>query len=78
VAICSRDQARIDDAARRIRAAVNGAHIHAAVHDLSNEAGARAFIEDAVTYFGRLDILVTNSGGPHSGFLRSALRREDA
>jgi 3-oxoacyl-[acyl-carrier protein] reductase len=67
VAICSRDHARIEDAARRIRAAVSGATIHAAVHDLSGEDGARAFIEDAASQFGRLDVLVTNSGGPTPG-----------
>jgi 3-oxoacyl-[acyl-carrier protein] reductase len=67
VAICSRDRERIENAARGIRAAVSGAQIHAAVHDLSNEAGARAFIDDAAAHFGRLDILVTNSGGPTPG-----------
>lgn len=67
VAICSRDRARIDDAARRIREAVPGAGVHAAVHDLSHEAGARAFVDDTATTFGRLDVLATNSGGPRPG-----------
>lgn len=67
VAICSRDAQRIEDAAKRIRDAVPGARVHAAVHDLSNEAGGRRFVEDAAAAFGRLDILVTNSGGPTPG-----------
>jgi len=67
VAICSRDRQNIDDAARRLRAAVPNAKLHAAVHDLSNEEGARAFVDDAAKTFGRLDVLVTNSGGPKPG-----------
>lgn len=67
VAICSRDAGRIEDAAKKLRAAVPGANVHAAVHDLSNEEGARGFVEDAARKFGRLDILVTNSGGPAPG-----------
>lgn len=67
VAICSRDHTRIEDAARRIRAAVSGANIYATVHDLSGEAGARAFVDDAASRFGRLDVLITNSGGPTPG-----------
>ena len=67
VAICSRDAERIKDAASRIRDAVPGAKIHAAVHDLNTEDGARAFVDGAAATFGRLDILVTNSGGPTPG-----------
>jgi 3-oxoacyl-[acyl-carrier protein] reductase len=67
VAICSRDHSRIEEAARRLRAAVPGATIHAATHDLSHENGARAFIDDAASHLGRLDILITNSGGPTPG-----------
>jgi 3-oxoacyl-[acyl-carrier protein] reductase len=50
-----------------MREAVPGATIHAVVHDLSGETGARAFIDDAASRFGRLDVLVTNSGGPTPG-----------
>jgi 3-oxoacyl-[acyl-carrier protein] reductase len=67
VAICSRDAARIEEAAQRIRRAVPGARIHAAAHDLSHEAGATRFVDEAAAKFGRLDILVTNSGGPTPG-----------
>lgn len=67
VAICSRDRARIDDAARRIRGAVPEAIVHAAVADLSKDADCRAFVDKAAQQFGRLDIVVTNSGGPKPG-----------
>lgn len=67
VAICSRDRARIEDAARRLRDAVPGAAIHALVVDLSSVDSCGRFVEDAATAFGRLDILVTNSGGPPPG-----------
>lgn len=67
VAICSRDAKRIEEAAERILSAVPGAKVHAAAHDLSNEAGGRRFVEEVASKFGRLDILVTNSGGPTPG-----------
>jgi len=67
VAICSSNGERIAQAARRLHDAVPDARIHAAVHDLSDETGARAFIEDAAAALGRLDVLVTNSGGPAPG-----------
>ncbi len=69
VAICSRDRARVDDAARRIREAVAGAQVHATVVDLSNDGDCARFVDEAARAFGRLDILVTNSGGPTPGSL---------
>jgi len=67
VAICSRDHARIEDAARRLRDAVPGAKVHAVAADLSSDDSCRRFVEDAAAAFGRLDILVTNTGGPPPG-----------
>jgi 3-oxoacyl-[acyl-carrier protein] reductase len=67
VAICSRDDTRIHHAAERIRAAVPGARVHTAVADLTREDDCRRFVDDAAAGFGRLDILVTNSGGPAPG-----------
>lgn len=67
VAICSRDRARVDEAAGRIRAAVPGAVVHALEADLSREGECRRFIDAAAAAFGRLDIVVTNSGGPAPG-----------
>jgi len=67
VAICSRDRGRIEAAAARIRAEVAGTTVHAAVGDLTREEDARRFVDEAASRFGRLDILVTNSGGPAPG-----------
>jgi 3-oxoacyl-[acyl-carrier protein] reductase len=67
VAICSRDRGRIDDAAKRIRDAVGGARVHAVALDLSREENGRRFVDEVAGAFGRLDILVTNSGGPPPG-----------
>ncbi len=69
VAICSRDRARVDDAARRIRASVPDAKVHAVVTDLAKDPECRSFIDQAAKTFGRLDIVVTNSGGPAPGSL---------
>jgi 3-oxoacyl-[acyl-carrier protein] reductase len=69
VAICSRDRGRVDDAAKRIRDSVPDAVVHATVVDLSKDLDCRAFVDGAAEHFGRLDILVTNSGGPAPGSL---------
>lgn len=69
VAICSRDRTRVDDAARRIRDAVPGAAVHALVADVSQEGDCKGFVDEAAQKFGRLDVLVTNSGGPTPGSL---------
>jgi len=69
VAICSRDRHRVDDAARRIQDAVKGAAVHAVVADLSKDSECGAFVDEAAQRFGRLDILVTNCGGPAPGSL---------
>jgi 3-oxoacyl-[acyl-carrier protein] reductase len=67
VAICSRDRGRVDDAARRIRDLVRDAKVHAVVADLSKEADCKRFVDETAQAFGRLDIVVTNSGGPTPG-----------
>jgi len=46
---------------------VPGARVHASVLDLSKEAACRRFVDEAAEAFGRLDILVTNTGGPPPG-----------
>lgn len=67
VAICSRDEARVEAAAARIRDAFPGANVRALVVDLSSEPDCTRFIDDTASAFGRLDIVVTNSGGPTPG-----------
>jgi 3-oxoacyl-[acyl-carrier protein] reductase len=75
VAICGRDRAALDTAAREI-----GADTHAEVlpiaADVSRSADAERFVDSAAAHFGGVDILVTNSGGPRSA-LFDALTDDD-
>lgn len=62
VAICGRDQERIERAA----AAVGEACVPL-VCDVSGAAGGSAFVAAATEALGGIDILVTNAGGPPAG-----------
>jgi 3-oxoacyl-[acyl-carrier protein] reductase len=64
VALCARTESELKKTAAEIRRATGAAVIEAAV-DLAAPDGAKAFIDKTVKEFGGLDILVTNSGGPH-------------
>src|SRR5262245_12391897 len=63
VAICSRTQADLDKAAEEIRAKT-GAEVLSLAGDLDHHSAVRDLIAAAVDRFGRLDIVVSNSGGP--------------
>jgi len=63
VAICSRTQADLDKAAEEIRAKT-GAEVLSLAGDLDHHSAVRDLITAAVDRFGRLDIVVSNSGGP--------------
>jgi len=58
VAICARDQAQLDTAAR----ALDG-DVFARPADVGTAGEVEAFIEAAASHFGALDILVHNAGG---------------
>ncbi len=58
VAICGRDQARLDQAARAL-----DPQVFSRPADVSSPGQAEAFIDAAAAHFGRLDILVHNAGG---------------
>ncbi len=62
VAICSRDPARVRDAATRL-----GGDTVAIVADLSDTGGATRFVREAREALGGVDILVANAGGPPPG-----------
>ncbi|HMJ74396.1 MAG TPA: SDR family oxidoreductase [Iamia sp.] len=62
VAICGRDQTRIEEAAAGI-----GPTAVPIVADVSTTDGATAFVEEAIAALGRVDILVPNAGGPPAG-----------
>ena len=62
VAICGRQEATVDAAARVI-----GHDTVPLTADVSTANGARGFVESARDALGGLDILVTNAGGPPPG-----------
>ena len=66
VAICGRDEPRIRESADEI-ARETGASTLAVVADVARADDCRRFVEEAAARFGRLDILVTNTGGPPPG-----------
>jgi 3-oxoacyl-[acyl-carrier protein] reductase len=70
VAICARDKARLEAAAKELRTETKR-EILAIAADLTKTADAEAFIEGAVKHFGRLDILVNNAGSAPGGVLET-------
>jgi len=63
VAVCSRTQSELERAAQAIRDST-GAEVLALAGDLDKPETARDLVAATVERFGRLDILVNNSGGP--------------
>lgn len=63
--ICSRDAASVERAAQRLSAL--GAPVVPIVADLSTADGIAHVVEQAMRAHGRVDVLVTNTGGPPTG-----------
>jgi 3-oxoacyl-[acyl-carrier protein] reductase len=66
VAICARDEAHLEAAARTL-----GRDVFARPADVAKAGEAEAFIEAAASHFGGLDILVHNAGGGGGAGLES-------
>jgi len=64
--ICSRNAEELDQAAKEINAA-SGVEVLAVAADLSRLEDIQTLVNRTVDHFGRLDILVNNSGGPPAG-----------
>ena len=64
--ICGRETETITNAAVTI-AEKTGAHVLAVTADVSSADDVKRLVESAVARFGRIDILVTNAGGPPAG-----------
>ena len=71
VALCSRDQTRIDEAAAAIAnaEAVDPERLLPLVCDVTNEEEIKATLENVVETWGGLHIMITNAGGPPAGFV---------
>jgi 3-oxoacyl-[acyl-carrier protein] reductase len=68
VAMCARNAETLDAAAHQV--AAHGTQVFHRPVDVTDYEQVRAFVADTVARFGRLDICVTNAGGPPSkGFL---------
>lgn len=65
VAICARTPATLAETAAQIRKSTGREVFHHAL-DVTNSAAIASFVSSAEARFGRVDICVTNSGGPPS------------
>ena len=66
VAVCSREQARANEAADKIKAATD-AEVFAYEVDVSNAESLASLFKKATAGLGGLDILICNAGGPPPG-----------
>ena len=66
VVICSRNQERLDEVCKEINAS-SGADVIGVAGDLSQLGDIERIVSKAIERFGRVDILVTNTGGPPAG-----------
>lgn len=71
VAMCSRDEDRITEAVRQVVDTVGVAteRILPVVCNVTDEAHIAAAMAQTVEHFGALHVLVTNAGGPPTGFI---------
>jgi len=67
VVICGRDPESLASAADEIRSAT-GADVFPVEADLTDDAQIRHLVAETLHRFGRIDVLVTNNGGPPAGY----------
>ncbi|MBL7024861.1 MAG: SDR family oxidoreductase [Candidatus Marinimicrobia bacterium] len=70
LAICSRDEKRIQGAAKSISKAT-GATVQGFVCDLADPKARRTMLDEIEGNWGSIDVLVANNGGPSAGFYDS-------
>lgn len=66
VSMCARGEAKLKEAAEQIRRETGG-EVLAMVADMSRLEDIQKYVARSVEQFGRLDIVVTNAGGPPPG-----------
>lgn len=66
VSICARGEAKLKEAAEMIRRETSG-DVLALVADMTRLEDIQRFVSRTVEQFGRLDVVVTNAGGPPPG-----------
>lgn len=68
--MCARTEKALQEAAVAIRASSHS-NVEAVTADVSNPEDVKRLVQAALDKFGRVDILVTNAGGPPSGNFES-------
>lgn len=63
LALCARNTDALNQTAEQIRN-THGVRVHAEAFDVSDDALVRRFVMDTEKRFGRIDVCVTNAGGP--------------
>ncbi len=71
VVICSRDGTRLEATAEEIRNAAKGVTVLPVVADVTSDEQIKNLAATVSRQFGRIDILVTNAGGPPVGAFAS-------
>lgn len=72
VVICSRNQDRVKEATLKLSALTQEADfVLGLIADIANENEVQSLIKSTIHHFGKLDILITNSGGPPAGAFES-------
>ena len=67
VVICSRDMGKLESAAEEIRREAKGSSVLPVAADVTSAEQIQHLVNETVTHFGKVDILVTNAGGPPVG-----------
>jgi 3-oxoacyl-[acyl-carrier protein] reductase len=70
VAICARTAGTLEETAREIEKSTGHAVFPQAL-DVADSAAVAAFVAAVETHFGRVDVCVTNSGGPPSNLFKN-------
>ncbi|HEY6307772.1 MAG TPA: SDR family oxidoreductase [Candidatus Angelobacter sp.] len=63
VAMCARNESTLREAAGKIQSET-GAEVYASALDVTDSARVQTFVEEVAKRFGRIDVCVTNAGGP--------------